>query len=411
MASAVVDFFGKCDEFFADPKVVTGRDRSLAADLFTRVSPPDNAGPSMDCNGRRQIQFSTNDYLGLAMHAEVRARVVEVVEQYGICSPMGSRMLTGTTEAHVQLERQLASFKRCEAAVTFASGMMAMMGTLLALAGSRDLLILDERAHASLLVGAKACGAKLVFFRHNDIEHLESILVRTAAEHPSRAIIVDGVYSMDGDIGPLDELVLLKKKYNARLIVDDAHGTGVFGPRGRGTAAELGVERDVDLHLGTFSKAVGTIGGFVAGNAPVVEYIRFHSPTYIFTKAMPLAVVEATRVALDLLEQADERRQRVWANRKHLQEGLRARGFDVGGTESPITPIQLRGNDALYFADELRKVYGIWVSPVVYPAISLGRSILRVIPTAMHTDQDIDQLLGGLAAIRGTMTLGSMQAA
>lgn len=404
----ITNFFDKVDAFFADPKIVGSGDRNLAADLFTRVSPPGNAGPVMECDGRPQLQFSTNDYLGLAMHPEVRARVVEVVQQYGISSPMGSRLLTGTTEAHLNLERKLAAFKRCESGITFASGMMAMMGSLLALAGPHDLLILDERAHASLLVGAKACGAKLLFFRHNDLAHLESILDRTADENQSRAIVVDGVYSMDGDIGPLDKIVELKKKHNARLIVDDAHGTGVFGPEGRGTAAHLGVEQDVDLHLGTLSKAIGTIGGFATGSTAVIQFIRFHAPTYIFTKSMPLAVVEATNVALDLLQKADDRRERVWANRKRLQEGLVKRGFQVGNTQSPITPIQLQGNDALYIADKLRKSYGMWVSPVVYPAISMGRSILRIIPTASHSEENIDRLLEALSAIRGAMVLGSM---
>jgi 8-amino-7-oxononanoate synthase len=402
------DFFDKCDAFFADPKVVGAEDRGLAADLFTRISPPANAGPWMDCNGQRQLQFSTNDYLGLAMHPDVHARVVEIVQKYGISSPMGSRMLTGTTEAHLELERKVAVFKRCEAAVTFSSGAMAMLGTLVALASPRDLLILDERAHTSLILGAKACGAALLFFRHNDLEHLERILLRTADAHPSRAIVVDGVYSMDGDLGPLAALVAIKRRHNARLIVDDAHGTGVFGPEGRGTAAHLGVEAEVDLHLGTFSKAVGTAGGFVAGDALVVEYIRFHAPTYIFTKAMPLAVVEATRLAIDLLQKADDRRERLWANRQRLHDALRRRGFRIGHTQSPITPIQLAGNDALYIADKLRKAYGIWVSPVVYPAISLGRSILRVIPTAMHTEEDLDRLVDGLTTIRGTMVLGAM---
>ncbi|NUQ61287.1 MAG: pyridoxal phosphate-dependent aminotransferase family protein [Pirellulales bacterium] len=402
------DFFDKCEAFFSDNKTFGEGERHLAADIFSNVSPPGNAGPWMECDGRRVLQFSTNDYLGLAMHPEVRARAVEIVEQYGICSPMGSRLMTGTTDYHIELERKMAQFKRCESAVTFASGAMAMMGTLISLAGARDLLILDERAHASLILGAKASGAKLLFFRHNDVAHLESILERTADEHPSRAIVVDGVYSMDGDLGPLAEIAGLKKKYHARLIVDDAHGTGVFGEEGRGTAAHLGVEPAVDIHLGTFSKAIGTIGGFAAGDATVIEFVRYHAPTYIFTKAMPLVVVAATLVALDLLQNADDRRRTLWSNCRYLQQALKAKGLDLGRTESPITPIQLQGNDALYIADKLRKVYGIWVSPVVYPAISLGRSIIRVIPTAQHTEDDLDRLVDGLAEIRGAMVLGSM---
>lgn len=402
------DFFDKCTEFFSDPKILGEGDPGLAANLFTRVSPPGNAGPWMECDGRRQLQFSTNDYLGLAMHPEVRARAVEMAHEYGVCSPMGSRLLTGTTQYHLELERKMAVFKRCEAAVTFASGAMAMMGALVSLAGRQDLLILDERAHATLILGAKASGAKLVFFRHNDLHHLEQILERTAGEYPSRAIVIDGVYSMDGDIAPFPEIACLKKKHGARLIVDDAHGTGVFGPQGRGTAAQFDIESDVDLHLGTFSKAIGTIGGFAAGDATVIEYIRYHAPTYIFTKAMPLVVVAATLAALDLLKEADQRRDTLWSNCRHLHQELKRRGFDLGRTQSPITPIQLQGNDALYVADKLRNVYGIWVSPVVYPAIPLGRSILRVIPTAQHSREDLDRLVESLAEVRGAMILGAM---
>ena len=402
------DLFDKCTEFFSDPKILGEHDSGLAANLFTEVSPPGNAGPWMECDGRRQLQFSTNDYLGLAMHPEVRARVVETAREYGVCSPMGSRLLTGTTQDHLELERKMAVFKRCEAAITFASGAMAMMGALASLAGRRDLLILDERAHATLILGAKASGARLIFFRHNDLAHLEQILQRTADEYPSRALVIDGVYSMDGDVAPLPDITFLKKKYGARLLVDDAHGTGVFGPQGRGTAAQFDAESDIDLHLGTFSKAIGTIGGFAAGDTTVIEYIRYHAPTYIFTKAMPLVVVAATLVALDLVKEADQRRDVLWSNCRRLQRELKRHGFDLGRTQSPITPIQLQGNDALYMADKLRNVYGIWVSPVVYPAIPLGRSILRVIPTAQHTVDDIDRLVESLAEIRGAIVLGAM---
>jgi 7-keto-8-aminopelargonate synthetase-like enzyme len=341
------------------------------------------------------------------MRPEVRARAVEIVKQYGIGSPMGSRLLTGTTEHHLDLERQVAAFKRCESALTFPSGALAMMGTPACLARPDDLLILDEHAHATLVCGAKISGAEILFFRHNDLGHLEQILNRRAGSKPV-AIVVDGVYSMDGDMAPLAELAALKKRYDARLIVDDAHGTGVCGESGRGTAALFGVEEDVDLHLGTFSKAVGTIGGFVAGSRAVIEFIRYNAPTFAFTKAMPLAVVAATQQALRLLEQADAERESLWKNTRRLQEGLQDRGFEIGGTESPITPIEIEGTEAVYFAHELRRVYGIWAAPVLYPAVPLGKSILRVIPTALHSASDIDYLLKGISAIRGSMILGSM---
>lgn len=401
------DIFDKCEEFLSASRRLDRRDRALAAGLFASVSPPANAGPWIAANGRKLLQFSSNDYLGLAMHPEVRARALEIVHEYGVCSPMGSRLLTGTTELHLELERKLAVFKRCEGAVTFPTGAMAMIGMLACLAGPGDLLVLDEHAHATLVCGARISGAKIAYFRHNDVEHLEGILCGHASAAP-RAIVVDGVYSMQGDVAPLAELAVLKRKYGARLIVDDAHGTGVFGEHGRGTAAHLGVESEIDLQAGTFSKALGTIGGFVAGDAAVVEYIRYHAPTYIFSKAMPLAVAAATLKALELLQEADDRRRRLWENARRLQAGLKARGFDLGRTQSPITPVHAAGNDALYMAGELRTTYDIWAAPVIYPAVRLGASILRLIPTAMHGDAEIDSLVDALATVRGAMILGSM---
>jgi len=396
------EIFQKCEQFFVRPKVISGDERMMAASLFASVSPPRNAGPWIEAGGRRILQFSSNDYLGLAMHDEVLAAVCRAVDECGIASPMGSRLMTGTTASHLELERKLAVFKRCESAVVFPSGAMAMMGALACLGGPGDLLILDEKAHASLVIGGKASGAQMVFFRHNDLDHLESILRKPENRRP-RAIIVDGIYSMDGDMAPLVEMVELKNRYGARLIVDDAHGTGVLGESGRGTAARFGVEDQIDLHAGTFSKAVGTIGGFVAGPSAVIEYLRFHAPTFIFSKSMPMAVVAATMVSLELLQRADDRRERLWENKRRVQEGLVSLGFDVGRTTSPITPVQLAGNDALRVAHLLRNQFGIWAAPVVYPAVPLGKSILRLIPTALHTESDIRYLVESFAAVRGKL--------
>ncbi len=403
------DIFDKCRRFLEGPGVVRPEVRDLAAGLFSRVSPPDNAGPWAGSNGRRFLQFSSNDYLGLAMHPEVRAAAAGVVENYGIGAPMGSRLMTGTTESHIELERAIAAFKRTEAAVTFTSGVLAMMGTVACLTGPEDVVLLDEHAHASLVCGAKISGSQAAFFRHNDLGHLRSLLERCPASR-ARVIVVDGVYSMQGDVAPLGDLVELKKRYEARLIVDDAHGTGVFGEHGRGVAAQQGVEAEIDLHAGTFSKAIGTAGGFVAGDRAVIEFVRYNAPTFVFTKAMPLAVVAATRTSLELLQQSDGRREKLWENRRRLQEGLRARGFDIGHTQSPITPIQFHGADALYSAEELMRTYGIWAAPVIYPAVPLGRSILRVIPTAMHAETDVERLVNALTMIRGSTILGALSA-
>ena len=401
------DIFAKCREFLTGPKVVPPEELALAAEMFLARSPNANAGPWMEVEGRRVLQLSTNNYLGLATHPEVCAAAAEVVSRYGMGAPMGSRLLTGNTEAHEELESRLAAFKRCEAALVFPSGALAMMGAIGCLAGPGDILLLDEFAHTTLVCGAKISGAEIRTFRHNDLDHLESQLKKIAGARPT-AIVVDGVYSMDGDLSPLKELVELKDRYGARLLVDDAHGTGVFGPEGRGTAAHFDVESRIDLHLGTFSKAFGTIGGFVAGPKEVVDFIRFRAPTFVFTKSTPLAVVAATRVALELVRQGEDLRRQLWANTRRLQEGLRERGFSIGNTQSPITPIEMEGLEALRVAHSLRTLYNIWVTPVVYPAIRLGRSILRVIPTAVHTPEDIDYFLESLTAVRASMILGSL---
>jgi 8-amino-7-oxononanoate synthase len=401
------DLFAKCVEFLTQPKTISADDYAIATEVFTGVSPAANAGPWIESDGRKLLQFSTNNYLGLAMHPEVRRRAMEIVEQFGLSCPMGSRLMTGNTRYHLELEEQIAAFKRREAALIFTAGAMATMGSIACLAKPGDLLILDEYAHSSLVCGAKISGAEIRVFRHNDVDHLQSVLQRLPVGQCA-AVVIDGVYSMQGDVAPLTELVELKNRYGVRLIVDDAHATGVFGPNGRGTAAHFGVQGQIDLEIGTFSKALATLGGFVAGDRAVVEYIRYNAPTMVFTKAMPLAIVAATQAALGLLVKADDARRKLWDNTRRLQAGLRSRGFQIGHTQSPITPIECQGTDAIHLAHDLRKTFGIWVSPVVYPAVPLGKSIIRVIPTALHSDTEIDYLIQSLATVRGSMVLGAL---
>jgi 8-amino-7-oxononanoate synthase len=398
----VNDIFDKCNDAPLGAGLLDADERALAMELVGGESPPNNIGPEIECDGETFIQFSSNDYLGLASHPDVRARAAEVVREYGISAPMGSRLLSGNTEYHMELERRVATFKRCEAALTFTTGVGATMGSLACLADSRDLLIMDERVHTSLRCGARISGAALRFFRHNDMEHLEQIL-DSSREFGRRAVVVDGVYSMDGDVADFSELATLKKQHGFRLIVDDAHGTGVFGEQGRGSAAHLGAEEHVDLHLGTFSKAMGTSGGFVAGDANVIRYISTSAPTFVFTKAMPLVTVAASTRALELLEKADAERVMVWANARLLQESLAAGGFDIGNTQSPITPIRFPGNTALYAAKELRDNFGIWTYPVLYPAVEAGTSLLRIVPTARHREEHIQQLIESMFEIRSAV--------
>ena len=393
------DIFEKCARFREEQRSAAPEDMPIAERVIFDVSPIENAGPWMEANGRRMLQFSTNDYLGMSVHPEVRAVAADYAARYGIGAPMGARPLTGTIELHLELERQIADFKRTEAALTFTMGAGAMLGAVACLARPGDLLVMDQLAHASLVCGAKISGARIKYFRHNDPENLERVLAQADPQVP-KLIVVDGVYSMNGDIAPLREICDLRDRYGARHFVDDAHGNGVLGKHGRGAAELLGVEDRIDLHAGTFSKAFGTYGGFVAGDKQVMFYTRCLAPTILFTKAAPACVVAATLKSLELVRKAGDRRKKVWANAQRLQALLGERGFGTGDTETAITPIHVGDASAVRVADILRRTYGIWVSAVVYPAVRRGASILRAIPTALHQDSDIDYFVDSLGAAR-----------
>jgi len=393
----VADIFDRCVRFPQEQRIAAPDEMPVAERVLFDVSPIQNAGPWMYMDGRRVLQFSTNDYLGLSVHPEVRAAAADYALRYGIGAPMGARPLTGTVDLHLALDREVAEFKRTEAALTFTMGAGAMMGSIACLARPGDLLILDQLAHASLVCGAKISGATVRYFRHNDPASLERALEQADPE-VAKLIVVDGVYSMNGDIAPLPEICDLRDRYGARLLVDDAHGNGVCGEGGRGAAELLGVEDRIDIHAGTFSKAVGTYGGFVAASEKVIFYMRCLAPTILFTKAAPAVVVAATRKSLELLQKASDRRERLWRNARMLQSMLRERGFDIGATQTPITPISFGGNSALHMADTLRQDYGIWVSAVVYPAVRRGMAILRAIPTALHEPADITYLVESIEA-------------
>ncbi|GAB6166012.1 pyridoxal phosphate-dependent aminotransferase family protein [Thermostilla marina] len=360
----------------------------------------------MKDNGRHLLQFGSNDYLGIANHPDVHRAYVEAAEQFGPAAPMGSRLLTGTTRLHLELEESLAVFKETEAALVFSAGAMATMGVVACLFGRDDLLLIDERAHASLHLGARASQAIVRVFRHNDLGHLEDLLRRNASRRPV-GVVVDGVYSMHGDVAPFQELRALKAAHGFRLIVDDAHGTGVFGPQGKGTAFAYGAADVVDLHLGTFSKALGTIGGFVCGSIETITFLRYNCPTFIFTKAMPAAIVAATQEALRLVRAAEDARKTLWENAKHLRSRLRETEFSVGPTESPITPLIARGENALRWCARLAAL-GICTAAATYPAVPLGTSLLRLTPTAAHTKADLDRLVDALRIVRAGDVMGHL---
>jgi 8-amino-7-oxononanoate synthase len=394
----MADIFDKVTKFHHKSPIVDGNDRAAALKVLYRQSPLDNAGPWMERDGRSILQFSTNDYLGLARHPRLRQAAEEMVRKYGISAPMGARPLTGSTEIHDELERQIADFKGTERSLVFCNGAQTMMGCVAALAGPRDFVVLDRYAHASLVCGVRMSGAHSAFFKHNDVEDLDAILQKNP--HRPKMVIVDGVYSMQGDMAPLPEICELCEKHGARLMVDDAHGNGVCGKNGRGTAELMGVEDRIDLHLGTCSKAMATMGGFAAGAADVIEYLRFNAPTMLFTKAMPAAIAAATLESLALVRAGHDLRTRLWDNARTLQKMLTDAGFHIGNTESPITPIHGNGTSAVHMSSALFNDFGIWVSAVLYPAVPIGTSILRAIPTAAHSKEDIQLLVKALCEMK-----------
>lgn len=312
--------------------------------------------------------------------------------------------MTGNTELHLELERQVAAFKRAEKALVFSTGTDAMMGAVAALAGREDLIILDEHAHASLSWGAKVSGAEIRTFKHNDIDDLESILLDTPSKQ-AKMVVVNGVYSMHGDLAPLPELCELCKANGVRLLVDDAHGTGVCGESGRGTAERFGVEEQIDLHLGTFSKAIGTAGGFAAGDQAVVDFLKYQAPNILFTKAMPACIAAATLEALKLLHDSRDRRNTLWRNAELLQDGMQAAGYSIGNTQTPITPVHAKGSAAIYVSDAMDRDFDIRTSAILYPAVPFGTSVLRITPTANHCPRDVQLLLKAASELRESIPI------
>jgi 8-amino-7-oxononanoate synthase len=394
----MADIFDKVTKFFQSSPICDGHDRATAEKVLYRQSPLDNAGPWIRLDGRDILQFSTNDYLGLARHPRVRQAAIDMVNRFGVSAPMGARPLTGSTELHDELERQIADFKGTEKSLVFGNGAHAMMGCVAALAGPKDFVVLDRYAHASLVCGVRISGARTAFFQHNNVEDLDALL--TKMPHRAKMVVVDGVYSMQGDMAPLPEICDVCKKHGARLLVDDAHGTGVCGKNGRGTAELMGVENRIDVHLGTCSKAMATMGGFAAGSADVIEYLRFNAPTILFTKAMPACIAAATLEALALVRAGNDLRAKLWDNARTLQKMLVEAGFNIGQTESPITPIYGNGTHAVHMSNELLGEFGIWVSAVLYPAVPIGTSMLRAIPTAAHSKDDIEKLVKALCEMK-----------
>jgi 8-amino-7-oxononanoate synthase len=381
-----MDIFDKCRTFTRSKDI---KDRGVYP-YFTPLSTSE--GPEVKVGDKSLIMMGSNNYLGLADHPRMKEASRKAVERWGTgCA--GSRFLNGTLDLHVETEAKLAKFKHREAALIFATGYQMNLGVISALVGRHDTVIVDKWDHASIMDGARLAWGETVRYRHNDMDHLEEIL-QSVPDKRGKLIVVDGVFSMEGNICNLPEIVRLGKKYGARIILDDAHSTGVLGANGRGTSEHFNLDvSDIDLIVGTCSKSFGSVGGFVTGAKDVLHFIEIHARSMMFSAALPPASVAAISTALDMIQEEPERRVQLWKNAERLKSGLESVGFDTGVTETPIIPV-LVGDDMQAF-DFWHKIFeaGVFANPVVTPAVAPGRALMRNTLMATHTDEQIDRVL------------------
>jgi|Deesub1362A_J573_1020465.scaffolds.fasta_scaffold00013_31 8-amino-7-oxononanoate synthase len=346
--------------------------------------------PEVVINGRRMIMVGSNNYLGLTNHPKVKEAAIEAVRKYGSgCA--GSRFLNGTLDIHVKLEEKLARFMRKEAALVFSTGFQVNLGTISALAGKDDVVIIDKMDHASIIDGCRLSYAEVRKFRHNDMADLERILEEN--EGKGKLIVVDGVFSMEGDIANLPEIIKLAKKYDARVMVDDAHGIGVLGKTGRGTAEHFGLENEVDIIMGTYSKSLASIGGFIAGSEEVIHYVKHFARSLIFSASPPPASIAAVSAAIDIIESEPERIERLWHNTRKMLNGFKSLGFEVGASETPIIPIIVGDNETAFKMAMMLHDEGVFANVAVPPAVPNGKALIRTSYMATHTDEHLEIVL------------------
>ncbi len=378
---------------------------------FSRPVIDGQPGPHMEFHGKKVIMWAINNYLGLARNEGIRKAANESLGIWGTYTPMGSRMLTGNTEKHLALEKKLADFLLKPASVLFNYGYLGVVGTITAMVGPNDMVLMDKLSHASIVDGTllASMGRRFRTFKHNDMNHLESRLKAANEKRKGGVLIVtEGVYGFRGDIADLKNICKLKEKYGARLFVDDAHGFGVMGENGRGAGEYLGVQDKVDLSFGTFAKAFAAIGGVTAGEPTPIRYIKYNARTHVFAKSLPMVFVDTIDYSLDLILNHPEFRERMWTITKRLQNGFLEIGYDIGDTESPITPVYVPTGDTevgMKMLRILREEYGIFCSGVVYPVVPLGVAVFRMIPTASHSEEDVDITLEAFKKIRDRLKL------
>ena len=369
-------------------------------------------GPRMNFLGKEKLNWSINNYLGLANHPEIRKVDAEAAKEWGLAYPMGARMMSGHTKYHEQLERELADFEKKEDAFLLNYGYQGMVSIIDSLVDRKDVIVYDSEAHACIIDGCRLHFGKRFVYPHNNMENFEKELIRaeklTSQTGGGILVITEGVYGMSGDLGKLKEIVEFKKKYNFRILVDDAHGFGTMGATGRGTSEHLGVMDEIDLYFGTFAKTMAGIGGFVASNKVIIDYLRYNLRSQIYAKALPMAMVIGSLKRLELIQTETGLRENLWKIVAKLQNGLKEKGFDIGNTESPVTPVFFSGGvpEAMQITFDLRENFNIFCSIVSYPVIPKGLIMLRLIPTAVHSFEDVEYTIDAFSKIKKNLDEG-----
>lgn len=399
------------DKIYKD-KGPLGKWASQAEGYFVFPKLEGEIGHRMKFQGKEVITWSINDYLGLANHPEVRKVDAEAGAKYGSAYPMGARMMSGHTDLHEKLQNELAKFVHKEAAYVLNFGYQGMVSTIDALVSKDDVIVYDVDAHACIIDGVRLHLGKRFTYKHNNLESIEKNLARAEkiAEQTGGGILLisEGVFGMRGEQGKLKEIVALKEKYNFRLFVDDAHGFGTLGKTGAGAGEEQGVQEQIDVYFATFAKSMASSGAFIAADQEIIDYLKYNLRSQMFAKSLQMQLVEGALKRLDMLRSMPELKQKLWQNVDALQNGLRKRGFDIGTTQSCVTPVYLKGSipEAMALVKDLRENYGIFCSIVVYPVIPKGMILLRMIPTASHTMEDIQETLEAFSAIRDRLENG-----
>jgi glycine C-acetyltransferase len=368
--------------------------------------------PRMKFRGKEVLTWSLNNYLGLANHPEVRKADAEAAREYGLAYPMGARMMSGQTSKHEQLEHELAAFEKKQSAYLLNYGYQGMVSIIDNLVNRNDVIVYDSESHACILDGLRLHFGKRFVYPHNNMANLEKELQRATkwVENTGGGIllITEGVFGMSGDLGKLDKIVELKKKYNFRILIDDAHGFGTMGPTGAGTSEHFGVQDQVDLYFGTFAKAMAGIGGFIAGDEEIIDYLAYNMRSQIFAKALPMAMTIGALRRLDLIRTDPGLRENLWKIVNAMQSGLKAKGFNLGNAETPVTPVFLSGsvNEATNIIMDLRENYGIFCSMVAYPVVPKDVIMLRIIPTAAHTLDDVKYTIDAFSEVKAKLEAG-----